>query len=445
MDRGILGDWSEGALTMWYDTVNDYWGFAARIGGTIRKVTGGSPTVGDWTHLVAAYDGAELKMYVDGTEVDSVTASGDFESESTIQMGSDTGDHNYWHGRVDEMRTYSLGLSANEVQELYENPGSGDLGDDDHVTDIHLTNRQLAFAPSAPSYSPGDEWIFPSIIETSKIDNPLGKYHLYCAPHGTPETKDGETVGIALFYSDTLNGTWTEYSGNPIIDPSDFSDASHISSPHALFADEYGKVLLYAHGSNDKTRWWYCNGGNGATFDYGGIAVENSMYSGSSETSYARVYDYSIPNRGNNYTMFFMANQSGTRHIRLAISDDGKDWTVDPDAVITPQPEHDGNVSSPFFFRYNGMYCLAFNASDGNTWVTEVGQDIDRENHLGILNPATDGTPDHGRCASPFFIRDDNGQLWFYYESGSRLNEAIAFAQMPDSADSTNLSLFELS
>ncbi|WP_231187285.1 LamG-like jellyroll fold domain-containing protein [Haladaptatus sp. DYF46] len=444
-DRGILGDWSNGSITMWYDIGNDYWGFAARIGGTIRKVTGGSPTTGAWTHLVAAYDGSELKLYVNGAEVDSTAASGDFEAESDIQVGSDTGDHNYWDGRIDEVRTYSLGLSSSEVGELYDNPGSGDLGDNDDVTDIVMTNRQLAFAPSAPSYSPGDEWIFPSIIETSKIANPLGKYHLYCAPHGTPETKDGETVGIALFYADSLGGSWTEYAGNPIIDPSDFSDASHISSPHALYADEYGKVLLYAHGSNDKTRWWYCSGGDGVTFDYGGVAVENSMYSGSSETSYARVYNYSIPNRNNSYTMFFMANQSGTRHIRLATSDDGKNWTVDPNEVITPQPEHDGNVASPFFFRYDGMYCLAFNASDGNTWVAEVGQNIDRENHLGILNQATSGAPDDGRCASPFFVRDDGGQPWFYYESGSRLNEGIAFAQVPDSADAATLDLFELS
>ncbi|WP_379692123.1 hypothetical protein [Halopelagius fulvigenes] len=335
-----------------------------------------------------------------------------------------------------------------EVASAYDhtNPGSADLAESDSVTDIDYSNQGLAFDPGAQSYSPGDEFIFPSLIETSNIADPLGKYHLYCAPHGTSETKDGETIGVALFYSDTLgDGSWSEYAGNPIIDPSDFSGVSHISSPHAIYADEYGKVLLYAHGNNDTTRWWYCSGDDGATFDYGGVAVDTSMYSGSSETSYARVYNYSIPDRSNSYTMFFMDNQSGNRHIRLATSDDGKNWTVDPNEVVTPQPEHEGNVSGPFFFRYAGSYCLAFHASDGNQWVAEVGENIDKENHLGTFNQATSGEPDNGRCSSPFLIRDESGQPWMYYESDDRLDAAIGVEKLTDSDDAANLSLFDLS
>ncbi|WP_247002280.1 LamG-like jellyroll fold domain-containing protein [Halosolutus gelatinilyticus] len=445
-DKAILGDWPDADLTLWYDVDDDVWGFAARFDGTIRKVTGGSPTAGEWGHLAVTYDGTVLTLYVDGTEVDANSVSGSLASETDIQLGGDNGDHNYWHGRIDEVRTYSRALSPTEVSELYADPGSAAFDGTDTVTDIEYANQGLAFEPSGQNYSPGDEFMFPSIIETSNVSDPLGKYHLYCAPHGTPETKDGETVGIALFYSDTLgDGSWTEYAGNPIIDPSDFAGVSHISSPHAIYADEYGKVLLYAHGNNDTTRWWYCSGGDGATFDYGGIAVDTAMFSGSSEASYARVYEYSIPNRSNRYTMFFMDNQSGTRHIRLATSDDGKNWTVDSEPVITPQPEHDGNVSGPFFFRYDGAYCLAFHASDGNQWVAEVGENVDREDHLGTFNQATSGDPDNGRCSSPFLVKDDDGQPWMYYESDDRLAAAVAVENLTDPDDAANLDLFDLS
>ncbi|EJN57677.1 LamG domain-containing protein [Halogranum rubrum] len=445
-DKAILGDWPSADTSMWYDVGDDVWGFAARLDGTLEKVTGGSPSVGDWTHLVVTFGGGTLRLFVDGTEVDSTSASGQLATHGNIQLGGDEGDHGYWDGRLDQVRTYARSLSAAEVSTLYENPGSAELTSSDSVTDIAFSNQGLAFDPAQQSYSPGDEFIFPSIIETSKIANPLGKYHLYCAPHGTSTTKDGETVGVALFYSDTLgDGSWTEYAGNPIIDPSDFSGVSHISSPHAIYADEYGKVLLYAHGDNHVTRWWYDSGDDGATFDYGGDAVDTSMYSGSSESSYARVYEYSIPNRSNRYTMFFMSNQGGTRHIRLATSTDGKNWTVDPDEVISPQPEHDGNVSGPFFFRYDGMYCLAFHTSDGNQWVAEVGENIDMENHLGMFNQATSGSPDGGRCSSPFLVRDDGGTPWLYYESNTRLDAAIGVERLTDSDDAANLSLFDLS
>lgn len=423
-----------GSHTLWYDVGNDHWGFATRIGGSITKVTGGSPKTGRWTRLRVSYNGKTLKLFVDDTEADSTDASGRFETESDIQIGSDNGDHNYWDGRIDEVKIYSHALWQ------ARRPSTPTNGDD--VTNIEYANQGLAFAPNEQSYSPASEFIFPSVIETSKLTDPLGKYHLYCAPHGISETKDGETVGVALFYSDTLgDGSWTEYADNPIVDPSNY-DASHISSPHAVYLDEYDELFLYWHGPNSETRW--STSMNGVDFSYGGVAVDTSMYTGSSETSYARVYDYAIPNRNNRYTMFFMDNQSGTRHIRLATSNDAKNWTVDPDEVITPQYEHNGNVSGPFFFRYDEMYCLAFHASDGNQWVAKVGRNVDMEDHLGMFNQATSGEPDNRRCASPFLVRDGNGQPWVYYESDDRLDAAIAVEKLTNEADAANLDLFDL-
>ena len=110
-----------------------------------------------------------------------------------------------------------------------------------------------------------------------------------------------------------------------------------------------------------------------------------------------------------------------------------------------PQPEHDGNVSGPFFFRYDETYCLSFHASDGNQWVAEIGRNVDRENHLGMFNEATSGEPDNGRCASPFLVKDESGQPWMYYESDDRLDAAVAVEKLIDPNDAANLNLFDLS
>jgi hypothetical protein len=74
----------------------------------------------------------------------------------------------------------------------------------------------------------------------------------------------------------------------------------------------------------------------------------------------------------------------------------------------------------------------------------QVGENIDKENHLGMFNQATSGELDNGRCSSPFLIKDGSGQPWMYYESGDRLNAAIGVEKLTDSDDAASLSLFDL-
>ncbi|WP_254274624.1 hypothetical protein [Haloarcula marina] len=310
------------------------------------------------------------------------------------------------------------------------------------------TNDEV-FAPANANYSPGDEFIFPSVIETSNLDNPLGQYYLYCAPHGNENTRDGNTVGVALFYSDSLDGTledgtWTEYSNNPIVPPdwNPHYQASHVSSPHAMWNDEHGQLFLYFHGDNDTTR--YATSSDGINFTYGGVAIDTTMDPlNSSESSYARVFEHSLPKKSasQQYLMLFMDNQSGTRHIRAAYSDDAKNWTIDDEEVIDPDNiAHDnvGNVSGPFYFEWDGTYYVTFHAdgpstSQGQHYIAEVGENLDKENHLGIFRQALSDRPDYERCASPYFYTtgssknfDLNGdKLYMFYEAGGRTTASI--------------------
>lgn len=59
---------------------------------------------------------------------------------------------------------------------------------------------------------------------------------------------------------------------------------------------------------------------------------------------------------------------------------------------------------------------------------TEVGNNFDREVHLGVFHRAMDAWPDLGRSAAASF-GTDGGVNYMFYEAGPRLEGNIAVAR----------------
>jgi hypothetical protein len=287
-----------------------------------------------------------------------------------------------------------------------------------------------AFDKSDLTFNPTNEFIFPSIIRAADyFPNPLGTYYLYYAPHERPG-------GIALAYADSLDGPWTEYEGNPLISnhwPPHYGPVSHVSSPHAVWIEEERKLFLYYHGENDITR--YATSTDGIHFEYGGRAISRDATTGG-ETSYARVFEQSVPRLGTRYLMLFMDNPTGappgpdgpvSRRIRWAVSNDARNWTIQPEPIVTPRGIQGPNVSGPFFLRWQGRNLVIFHAADGNMHAVDVGEDFDQEIHLGIVHDSMPDAPDLGRSAAPTFYFDGR-RVHMYYEAGGRTTATIAHA-----------------
>lgn len=74
--------------------------------------------VGRWTHVAATYDGAMLRLYVDGLEVGSTRVRSPIRNSSgPILMGND-GTHRLFRGLIDNAFLDARALSAAEVNEL---------------------------------------------------------------------------------------------------------------------------------------------------------------------------------------------------------------------------------------------------------------------------------------------------------------------------------------
>ena len=70
-----------------------------------------------WTHLAATYDGATLRLYVNGVQVASQAIADSLTSSTQpLQIGGDAAFGQYFKGTIDEVRIYNRALAAAEIQ-----------------------------------------------------------------------------------------------------------------------------------------------------------------------------------------------------------------------------------------------------------------------------------------------------------------------------------------
>jgi len=296
---------------------------------------------------------------------------------------------------------------------------------------------------STMNYNPTNEYIFPTVFHAGEhFKKPLGEWYLYTAPHNDPG-------GIVLMYADSLEGPWTEYTGNPVIsrvwEPHYNLEGGregdrHVSTPDAFWNAEEGRMFLYFHGNNSVTR--YATSDDGITFEYGGVAVDNAMsyVEGGPkivQTAYARVFDHPDPESPYHYAMLYMTNDDtpvdgglpGVRRIRLAESVDARTWVVDPQVILSPGEEEGANVSSPNLWEHDGQLYLLYHASSGNSYARTIDKTLREVGETPILLHSASGLgTDVGRVAAPELVSDD-GETYLFYEAGDRLGGTIAWAK----------------
>jgi len=279
------------------------------------------------------------------------------------------------------------------------------------------TYRYLRDALTLPlRYNPTGEFIFPCIRGVyDKISGARGRYYLYYAPHEKPG-------GICVAWANSLNGPFTEHTGNPIIDnvlPGG-GTVSHVSSPHVTWDAATRQFFLYWHGENTTTR--VARSSDGINFRDETPILSTRLVPGLTETSYARVFAHN-----GRYVMVYMGVLAGKRRIYHGWSPNGWDqWQFAQTPLVNPEPDGLTDISGPsLVFRNNTTY-VAYHGNDGRMRLTEVGNALDRENHLGVFySPAA---TDNGRAAAPSF-GTDGGVEYMFYEAGPRLNARICIAR----------------
>ncbi|MFC5146827.1 hypothetical protein [Streptomyces aureoversilis] len=280
------------------------------------------------------------------------------------------------------------------------------------------TYRYLRDALVGP-LRPTGEVIFPCIRGVhDKISGARSRYYLYYAPHEKPG-------GISVAFADSLEGPFTQYEGNPLIDnhlPG--TTVSHVSSPHVIWDAATRQFFCYFHGENTVTR--VARSQDGLRFTDETPILSTRLVPGTSETSYARVFEHTLPGRNNKYVMVFMGVRKG-RRIFYGWSPNGWDgWQFSSTPLVNPEPDGVTDIAGPGLVKRNGTTYAVYHGNDGRMRITEVGNAFDRENHLGVFHSPI--ASDRGRVAAPSF-GSEGGRDYMFYEAGPRLNARICIAR----------------
>ena len=95
-------------------------------------VVGGTPygansdeaiPMNQWTHLVGTYDGPTVKIYVNGVLKKSIPGPGgplDYTTQP-LYIGRTVASNHSYYGKIDEVAIYNRALSAEEIQQHYQN------------------------------------------------------------------------------------------------------------------------------------------------------------------------------------------------------------------------------------------------------------------------------------------------------------------------------------
>ena len=154
-----------------------------------------------WAHLAVTYDGATLRLYVNGVQVASKAQTGNLAASSNpLQVGGDTIYGQDFNGRIDEVRVYRAALSQAEIQADMAAPLGG-------PPDTSVPSQVSGLAASAVSASPVHlSW-------SAALDNVgvTGYEVERCQGAGCSSFAPVTTV-TALAWSDTGRSPGTSYS-----------------------------------------------------------------------------------------------------------------------------------------------------------------------------------------------------------------------------------------
>ncbi|HIF26221.1 MAG TPA: DUF1566 domain-containing protein [Micavibrio sp.] len=108
-----------------------------------------------WYFITCTYDGVDLKIYVDGVEVDSTAVGTPQATASSMIIGDITSSGRTFGGVIDDVRVYNRALSAAEIQELHGARDGVKYNESNNVPQFFDGNRWVSMIGEWPDVTNG--------------------------------------------------------------------------------------------------------------------------------------------------------------------------------------------------------------------------------------------------------------------------------------------------
>ncbi len=285
-----------------------------------------------------------------------------------------------------------------------------------------FTLKGVALHPKNLSFAPTGELEHPSLIRTEgRIGSPLGKYYLYYSPH--------KHAGISLAYSDSIEGPWTEYRGNPVI-----KDAA---IPDIRWIGDRGRFHLWGHRKNSMTEMWTSD--DGIRFEHRGASVTAGNI-GTRNATYTRVYEYPLERYGSKYIMLYsgFVEERGIRCVWLAHSRDAETWVQLKTPLVEPIEGENNDIYCASLLRWQDRNFIVYQDHSswrgGNIKYVELDGELnpagnkDKRYVLKVQDPAPDSPPSERYRGGEFYLENDTLYL---YSGASDKPRIIVYATAP--------------
>jgi hypothetical protein len=92
---------------------------------TTLVASAGDLPLNTWYHAAATYDGAYMRLYLNGVEVDSTAKSGAIATSAAVpaSIGRNPDGSNFLHGVIDDVRIYNRALTSAEIAQIISGAG----------------------------------------------------------------------------------------------------------------------------------------------------------------------------------------------------------------------------------------------------------------------------------------------------------------------------------
>ena len=281
-----------------------------------------------------------------------------------------------------------------------------------------FTFQGVFLHPDNLNYSPNDDLIHPTIIETKgRVKNPLGKYYLYYAPH--------KHIAISMSYSDNLDGPWMEYQENPVI--------KGPSAPDIRWIDEEKRFFMWGHQKNSQTELWTSQ--DGINFIHEGVSIKAANI-GTRNATYSRTYKYPIKLYDSKYIMVYSGfdEGEGIRSVWLAHSKNARNWTQLKTPLVSPIMGEGNDLYGPSLLLWKGRNYLFYQDHTawrgGNLKYVELDKSLTPVDQAGkrflLIDPSAEPSLNNRIRGSEFYFAQDNLYL---FSSGSRNPRILFYAK----------------